>query len=391
MQTIRPIILAGGSGTRLAPLSTPDCPKPFIPLPQVGSLLTSTLQRISMDGFLPPILIGHVRHRYALLNHARDAGVLPAAILLEASAKNTALAIAQAAAWLPENDMLAFLPADHMIAEPDAWGTALQALATCDGLGVMGQIADTFSPEFGYIIPGDAAENGCFTVQQFLEKPATQPESNPLQNMGVVVGRRDAFAQALQHYAPDIWAAAQHAAAHAVKEYEFIALAENAAPITAPSFDNAVLEKLPNLQVCPVACGWRDVGTLAAWLEETGVPLHAQLTAPRRVDRPWGYYTTLRHTAQEAQKHLVIYPNCRLSLQRHTQRTEHWHVLAGTANVMLDNTAHTLQAGESITIAQGAWHRLSNSSNALLEIHETQTGTPDEADIERAADDYGRC
>ncbi len=122
---ILPVILAGGVGARLAPISTPARPKPFVPLADGDSLLSKTVARVNDPRFLPPLIIGRAEDRFALLNHARAMGFAPAAILLEAHGCNTAAAVAVAAAWAQktygDDQVLAMLPADHAIAPEEAW------------------------------------------------------------------------------------------------------------------------------------------------------------------------------------------------------------------------------------------------------------------------------
>jgi mannose-1-phosphate guanylyltransferase/mannose-6-phosphate isomerase-like protein (cupin superfamily) len=393
---IQPIILAGGEGRRLAPLSTPENPKIFAAPPQQPSLLSHTIARC--HGWLPPQLIGSIRHRYALLNHARAVGVMPEAILLEPQPKNTAMAVAVAIAYAQQHatpeTLVAILPADHAIDDIASWRHDVSQLAAhClqqHVLGVMGQRPELFSPEFGYM---HAPHHGLARVQQFTEKPQqlAHPLGEYLVNLGQCVGTISAFVHALATYAPALWQQAKHAVAHSAKDYEFLLLHEAAyGACEALPFDNAVLEKTDQLWVQPTACGWSDVGSIAAWEAYSGLPLAASIPAHPRTDRPWGYYELLEAQPHTLRKRLTVYPGCRLSLQRHRARSEHWHVLAGEAEVVCNNQHTRLHAGDEILIPQGAWHRLTNKGPLPLMIEETQTGTPDEADIERADDDYGR-
>lgn len=107
--------------------------------------------------------------------------------------------------------------------------------------------------------------------------------------------------------------------------------------------------------------------------------------------RPWGSYTVLAVDPKFKLKRIVVQPGARLSLQRHRHRREHWYVLAGSAEVELDGTRSTLNAGQAIDIPLHAWHRLENATPSPLELIEVQCGAYfGEDDIERAADDYGR-
>jgi len=392
---IQPVILAGGEGTRLAPLSTPARPKPFLPFRAGQSLLTLTCARLADIGdVLPPLLIGHRAQRFALLNHARAAGIAPGAILLEPETKNTALAIASATAYLQQADaMLLFLPADHAINDVTQWQQDVLALAqACFAsrtLGILTHTAERFSPEFGYVLADISRQ----WVQQFIEKP-TAIEGGLTQygvNLGQVAGRASVLSEAIRTHAPDIWQCASRAVQKGHASYEFFELqAEAYAKATPVSFDVAVLEKNKPLHTRRTDCGWSDVGSIAAWEVHTGQPLAASLPAHARTDRPWGYYELIEATADYVLKRLVVYPGGRLSLQRHQRRSEHWRVCEGLADILCGNNHHRLSAGQEITIGQGTWHRLSNKMSVPLVIMETQQGAPDETDIERADDDYGR-
>lgn len=108
--------------------------------------------------------------------------------------------------------------------------------------------------------------------------------------------------------------------------------------------------------------------------------------------RPWGYYEVLLDDPAMKVKRIVVQPGGRLSLQRHQQRAEHWFVAQGEARVSLDGQELLLRAGQSVDIPQRAWHRVQNTSDALLVLVEVQTGVSfSEEDIERQADDYGRA
>lgn len=390
---ITPIILAGGEGQRLFPISTPLRPKPFVPLAGGLSLLARTLARTANPCFDASIVIGHERHRFALLNHARDAGVALPRILLEADARNTALAVAAAVAATPDDEaMLAVLPADHFIGNETAWHEAAHTLASnvagTTTLGLLGQALPEHNPNFGYMVAESGA--GARKVQRFIEKPEappTLPEGAALLcNLGQFIGTRAAFAHALETHAPTIWQAAQSMVKHAHAVYEFTCLAPPDAVTPSSAFDRAVLEHATDLRAIACDIDWQDLGSKAAWnMHQCARPI-----APPRVDRPWGHYTVLAYEGGRVKKHLVVYGGCRLSLQRHQKREEHWRVLTGTAHVHRDGEEHVLHEGDAITIPKGAWHRLENKDAALLEVAETQIGVPDETDIERREDDYGR-
>lgn len=116
------------------------------------------------------------------------------------------------------------------------------------------------------------------------------------------------------------------------------------------------------------------------------------MSSPTFEQRPWGRFWVLADAAECKVKRLEVDPSQRLSYQRHAQRREHWLVVTGVATITLDDVEHTRRVGESIDIAQGAWHRLANRGVELLTVIEVQLGEYfGEDDIERRSDDYGRA
>jgi mannose-1-phosphate guanylyltransferase/mannose-6-phosphate isomerase-like protein (cupin superfamily) len=392
---IRPVILAGGEGKRLAPLSTPGRPKPFIPLPDGQSLLEKTLRRVNSSEFLQPVIIGNHNDRYALLNHARAAGVTPAAILIEEKPRNTAFAVAAATAFLQSsggNEMLAFLPADHAIGDEMAWREAIGRAATLaheyDALALIGMKREEFSDQLGYMeLEGQK-------IRSFVEKPESEQKlagSRPyLANSGQFIGTSKRFSELLAQKCPKIWAISQESVKNTQKQWEY----DHLGPITAPfdpiSFDNAVLVAAEKLYATDSECRWRDLGTLSDWLDYTGIPLEEQVVGCSRIDRPWGYYELLDYTPEHMTKRLYVFPGCRLSRQRHFHRSEHWTIESGIAAIEKDSERLSLGMYESIKIPPASWHRLENATKEMLIIKEIQYGIADETDIERDDDDYGR-
>lgn len=382
-----PVILAGGDGKRLAPLSTPECPKPFIPLPDGRSLLTATLQRlIDKDLFLPPILVGQAAHRYALLNHARAAGVVPAAILLEPAARNTAMAIACAGQYARQcfpDAMLAILPADQAIHPMEPWQNAMRAASEtadqADTLCLLGVPPHRPEPQFGYLEPGHAVGEG-FTIRQFIEKPENPLLLSPscLWNAGhfVVDGKR--LLRTMERHLPAVTEAARQAVAEARAEWEFTRLAEPPyARVEAASFDRVIVEKMQTVGV-RLEAAWQDLGSVEAWENYTGETLAEACRRPARTDRPWGYFELLAAEPHRLEKRLTLYPGCRLSLQRHHARKEDWEIVAGEALIELDGHTQRLSLGQQRHIPAKSWHRLENPGPEILIVHEIQWGTPDE-------------
>ncbi len=396
---IVPVLLAGGKGLRLAPLSSETRPKPFIPF-DGRSLYQHSANRVSHDHWHAPIIIGSELHRFSLLNHLRDIKKTGATIVLETVAAGTAMAVALAAQHAMklhgDDVVMAILPCDHFIENDHAWQEAAMRLAArvtreqSPSVGLMGITVTTPGAGLGYL-----QSDGDGDVTRFVEKPQ-DPDSLLTSggkwhaNSGQFFTRpRDLRILFLAH-APLLWREAERLMHYTARDHEFMVT-----PPTSlthyPSFDTLILEQAAHhCMVEPMPCGWADLGTREAWLAHTHTSWEAQLALPVRVDRPWGHFYVRERSETRLVKHLSVYPGLRLSLQRHQNRTEHWRVIAGTARVTLEDTVTELSTGDTVLIGRGWWHRLENAGSAMLHLEEIQEGQPDEADIERSADDFGR-
>jgi len=395
---IQPVLLAGGSGSRLAPLSSAARPKPFIPFSGESSLYQCTLARVQTPSYAEALVIGQASHRFALLNHAFEAGCAPT-IMLEQTPGGTALAVALAALHVlytgNARTVMAILPCDHFIENSSAWRSAVAAMAarisaaTAPQIGLIGIHAQHARTGLGYIEASGAH------VARFVEKPtdpaALLTHGRWFYNSGQFIARAGDLRSLFLLHAPNIWRAAEQLHRQIVHEHEFLVVPPAPSRVGGPSFDQAIVQ--PAAAQCllePMPCAWEDLGTREMWCAHTDTDWQTQCAAPVRIDRPWGYFYTQHETAHRAVKHLHVYPGKRLSLQRHAQRTEHWRVLSGIARVTLEGTTTELEPGQTVLIGRGWWHRLENAAPQMLVIEEIQEGLPNEADIERAEDDFGR-
>lgn len=397
---IVPVLLAGGKGLRLAPLSSEARPKPFIPFDGL-SLYQHSLRRGAGEGFSAPVIIGNAAHRFSLLNHARDARITPSAIVLEQTPAGTALAVALAAQHVQalhgDDAVMAIMPCDHFIESAAHWREAALRMArrvareAAPCVGLMGIVPQTADANLGYFESDDDGD-----VVRFVEKPARPKQllehgGTWHANSGQFFTRpRDVRILILAH-APLLWREAERLYEQTLPEHEFL-LTPTTHVNHYPSFDTLILEQAAHhCMVEPMPCAWADLGTREAWLAHTSASWEAQLALPIRTDRPWGYFYVRADEGTRVVKHLSVYPGMRLSLQRHQQRSEHWRVISGTARVTLEDTTTQLTTGNTVLIGRGWWHRLENAGSTLLHIEEIQEGLPNEADIERAEDDFGRA
>jgi mannose-1-phosphate guanylyltransferase / mannose-6-phosphate isomerase len=275
--TIRPVILSGGSGTRLWPLSRAAYPKQLMPLVGKLSLLQETVERVSdRQIFEAPFLICNDEHRFLVAEQLRALQCEPEAIVLEPVGRNTGPAVA-AAALMAEPDMLLLvLPSDHYIAKPEAFRAAVARAAKAAAAGSLVAFGITPSaPEtgYGYIRRGEALKDapGCHRIAAFVEKPnaakAAQyvASGDYLWNGGMFLFRADRFLAELSILEPNMKMAVAKAVAGAKHDLDFIRLDKEAFAATpAISIDYAVMEKTKDAAVVPVEMGWTDVGSWAA-------------------------------------------------------------------------------------------------------------------------------
>jgi len=275
--TIRPVVLSGGSGTRLWPLSRAAYPKQLMPLLSERSLLQETLERVADPTlFATPTLICNDEHRFLVAEQLRAMQCKPEAIVLEPVGRNTGPAVAAAALMAKPESLLLILPSDHYIVDTMKFRAAVATAASAAETGALVTFGITPTlPEtgYGYIRRGEAMAkaNGCYRVAAFVEKPDSVTADKYLAsgqylwNSGMFLFRADRFLTELNKFEPAMLAAVKRAVAGAVRDLDFTRLAKDwFAAATAKSIDYAVMEKTADAVVVPADMGWTDVGSWAA-------------------------------------------------------------------------------------------------------------------------------
>ena len=279
---IRPVVLSGGSGTRLWPLSRRLRPKQFVPVIGKSSLFAQTLARVVGPPFRSPLVIASDRHRRILAEELEGLGAAAASatLILEPSGRNTAAAAAVAALWAiargEADTVLALLPADHHIGDSARFRAALLAagrLAAAEEVIVtLGIRPDRPATGYGYIEAAAPLAEGAFRVRRFHEKPDAETAARYLAaggfywNAGIFIARACTLEAAFTSHAPEIWRAAERALAAAPGDGgEAVVLPVGLwERVPAISFDYAIMEKTEAAAVVPVDCGWSDVGSFDA-------------------------------------------------------------------------------------------------------------------------------
>ncbi len=452
--SIVPVVLSGGSGSRLWPVSRASFPKQLWPLISDRTMLQETALRAVGDGFAPPVVVCNQEHRFLIAEQLREVGLTGARRLLEPFGRNSAPAIAAAAVLVSETDgdaLLWMMAADAAIGRDDALAEALGRAVAAARTGLIvtfGMRPVRAETGYGYIHVGEAIEGvaGVYRIEQFVEKPSAEraaalvASGDHLWNSGMYVFEARALIEELGLHAPEVLRAAREAVEKRAEDLDFLRL-DSAAFGRAPdiSLDYAVAERTHRAAVVPADLGWSDVGSWdALWdispkdaqgnvgvgdvlleharncyvrsdgivtavvgvqdivtvvtedavlvthrdraqdvkrvverLREAGRP---EALAHNRAYRPWGFYESLIRGDRFQVNRIVVFPGCRMSLQKHFHRAEHWVVVAGTALVARDGEEELLRENESVYLPIGVAHRLSNPGRIALTLIEVQSG-----------------
>ncbi|MFP3351023.1 mannose-1-phosphate guanylyltransferase/mannose-6-phosphate isomerase [Pseudoalteromonas sp. SIMBA_153] len=277
---ILPVIMAGGSGTRLWPLSRGNYPKQFLALDDSNTtMLQQTIKRLGGIEHSPAMLICNEEHRFIAAEQVRQLDVQHSGIFLEPVGRNTAPAIALAAIKAIENDqdaLLLVLAADHVIENPIAFQESVKngaELAKRGKLVTFGIVGDKPETGYGYIKRGEQYQTG-FVVDKFVEKPSFDvaeqyiESGNYYWNSGMFIFKASRYLEELKTYRPDIYSACSSAMKVQSDDMDFIRV-DKAAFEACPdeSIDYAVMEHTKDAVVVPMDAGWNDVGGFAALWE----------------------------------------------------------------------------------------------------------------------------
>ena len=469
---IHPVILCGGSGTRLWPVSRKAYPKQFAPLMGPDSLYQMTLKRFAAEGFGAPLVMTGDAFRFLATDQAQAVGLSDARVVVEPVGRDTAPAILTAALMLEETPeaLMLVAPSDHVIGDPAAFRDAVLrgAEAARTGAFVTFGVAPT-RPETGYgylELDGTPAGGAAVPLKSFREKPdlatakAMLAEGGYLWNAGIFLMRVGDLIAAFETHAPDMVAPCRAALAVGAADLDFFRLGEAAyADMHAISFDYAIMEKVDRVMAVPLPGGWSDLGSWdALWQSEgpddAGNATHGAATAIDcrdsylrsedetialvglgldnvvavamrdavlvadksraqevkavvetlraeaalqaddypRYHRPWGWYETLCLGERFQVKRIMVKPGGILSLQSHVHRSEHWVVVAGTAEVTIGEEVQLVTENQSVYIPLGQKHRMANPGRLPMYLIEVQTGSYlGEDDIVRYEDIYNRA
>ena len=452
------IILCGGSGTRLWPISRTLMPKQFVKLFSNKSLFQLTVDRNSKvcDS---SYIVSNTEQYFLALDQLEELGKVKNKYLLEPIGRNTAPAIALACMNLDYDEIVLVTPSDHLIKNEIEYEKVLEKakeFANDNKLVTFG-ITPTFAETgFGYI-----ESKNTFDVKAFHEKPDFKTATSYLEagnyywNSGMFMFKAGVFLEELQKYSPEIFDTSKQALQNATKDEIIRIKHDDMFNIPEDSIDYAVMEKSNIVKVIPSNINWSDVGSFDALYDELPKDENGNTINPNHIGidsknnlvygndrviatvdmedciivdtgdailiskkgssqkvkqvvneirkttqlhnihltghRPWGTYTVLEESAGYKIKRIEVKPGCRLSLQKHFHRNEHWIVVSGTATVTVGNETRLVRPNESTYIKMGEIHRLENQGKIPVVLIEAQVGEyTGEDDIVRISDDFKR-
>lgn len=273
---LTPVILSGGVGSRLWPLSRESYPKQLLALVDHQTLLQNTVKRLEgLANQSAPLMVCNENHRFLVAEQLRNIGVSAAHIILEPIGRNTAPAVAVAALTALSRDsdaLLLVLPADHLIANAALFREAVTTgvpLASANNLVTFGIVPNRPETGYGYINATDVIEENALSVKRFVEKPDIDTAQQYINsgeyywNSGMFLFKASQYIKELETYAPDIVNSCRQAIDNATKDKDFLRLDADAFKASpSDSIDYAVMEKTHSAIMIPLEAGWNDIG---AW------------------------------------------------------------------------------------------------------------------------------
>lgn len=450
MDKIKSIILAGGSGTRLWPLSRTYYPKQFLKFEDKSLFQMAYLRALKLSEEEDIVIVTNKDYEWHVINQLEELGhhKTKSVILKEPVGKNTLPAIAWGLKVISERDgesVSAIFSSDHIMDDKALDEIKRSAQLAFDNLVTFGIVPTHPHTGYGYISCGDELLNG-YKVKGFKEKPDAKTaeeyvKNGYLWNSGIFLFSSKVFFEELKNYQPEVF---KIFSSRTIDYYSLNSI----------SVDYGLLEKSKRIAVVPLDVKWSDLGSfkafydfmphdnyensgVAEYIDSSGNFVHSQRKFVALLDvrnlvivdthdallvcdknktelvrdlnkklkdkndpiadfhlevhRPWGSYTELEKNNFYKIKRVTVNSGKKLSLQLHNRRSEHWVVVSGVADVTLGDKSFQLKSGESTFVPPKSKHRLGNSQKDILELIEVQIGDYlEEDDIERFDDDFNR-
>ena len=396
---IRPVILCGGSGTRLWPNQKKHIAKQFIDFGG-WNLFEKALIRCKSSLFDYPIISTNLEYLKSINKILKKHKIDKYKIILEPFKKNTAPAILSTALIkdIPLNQPMMIFTADHLIEKISIFNKAInynKKYLTDKNVFVFGIKPKNASTEFGYFLTKKKGEVN--KVTKFIEKPKLLKakqiiRNNGYWNSGMFYLRKDSIINNFKKYRPLVYKNCLKSVINGRRVNKVYYLNRNwFSKATAKSFDYAILEKTKDINAIKLDIPWSDLGS---WREISKIFNRDKAKYFNKKNiyyRPWGRYVNLFEGKGFLVKELYVKSKSSISLQKHHHRSEHWLVTQGKPLITINKDKFNKKVSESVFIPQGAIHRIENPYKEPVKILEIQTGSIlKETDIVRYQDIYGR-
>ena len=397
---IRPVILCGGTGTRLWPQSKNNNPKQFIDFGG-WSLFEKTLDRVKASIYDYPIISTNFKYLKKVKSYLKKFKFKKYKIILEPSKKNTAPAILASALIkdIPNKQPLMFFPADQLIEKLNQFNKAINKnknFLTDQNIFIFGIKPSEPSSEFGYFISKKIRKN-INKVVKFIEKPKLLKAKQVIKkkaywNSGMFFLRKDSIIYNFKKYSPTIYKHCVKAVLKAkLKKHTYYLNKASFNKATTKSFDYAILEKAKKINAIKLDIPWSDLGS---WREISKMYLKNKAKYFKKKNvyyRPWGRYVNLFEGQNFLVKELTVNSKSSISLQKHHHRSEHWLITQGKPKITINKKKFFKKKNDSVFIPTGSVHRIENLYKKPIKIIEVQAGPIlKESDIVRFQDIYGR-
>ena len=396
---IRPVILCGGSGSRLWPNTKKHQAKQFIDFGN-WTLFGKALERVKKSIFDVPIISTNSKYLGQIKQHLKKYKIRKYKIIIEPSKKNTAPAILSAALIkdIPIKQPIVILSADHLIKKVNQFNSAIkknQNQLNETNILIFG-IKPTYpSSEFGYFLTSKNKGNN--KVSKFIEKPELKKAKIIISrkgywNSGIFYLRKDSIIYNFKKYQPKIFKDCIKSINNAKHRNNIYFLNKKAfSKIKSKSFDFAILEKTKKILAIKLGIPWSDLGSWKEICKMFNESKKRYFNKKNIFYRPWGRYVNLFKGKNFLIKEIYVKPKGILSLQKHNHRSEHWLVTQGNPKITLNKKIFIMKPNETIFIPLGSIHRIENPYKKSVKIIEAQLGSVlKETDIIRYQDFYGR-
>ncbi len=397
---IKPVILCGGSGTRLWSKSKKNPAKQFI---NFGgwNLFQKTLERVKDPIFDYPIISTNLLYLSLVRKYLSKNKINKYKIILEPFKKNTAAAVLSSALIedVSFNQPMIFFPSDHLIGKTKQFIKSIklnQKHLNEDNIFIFGIKPKSSTSQYGYFLT-KSISNGVNKVIKFIEKPKQVLakkiiKKNAYWNSGILFAQKISIINNFKKYQNKTLNLCMNSVYKSkISKNIYYLEKKSFKKIDEISLDYAILEKSRNINGIKLNIPWSDLGS---WKEISNIFLNNKSRYFKKSNvfyRPWGQYTNLFNGKGFLIKELIINPKSSISLQKHKHRSEHWTVISGRPKITINKNSFFKNINETVFVPRGAIHRIENPFKKPVKIMEAQTGhILKETDIIRYKDIYGR-